>query len=114
MQYLCGMAANDTPVTMDFSNIELIDEEESRQFVLVVDGHRARMEYDRSGDRIFLTNLHVPPALDEEQLSAALTEKSLVWAEENNMKVVPYCPYVKTYLRRNTAWQRLLVKGVEI
>ena len=108
------MAANDTPVTMDFSNIELIDEEESRQFVLVVDGHRARMEYDRSGDRIFLTNLHVPPALDEEQLSTALTERSLMWAEENSMKVVPYCPFVKTYLRRNTAWQRLLVKGVQI
>jgi hypothetical protein len=108
------MAANDTPLTMDLSTIDLIDEEESRQFVLVVDGHRARMEYDRSGDRIFLTNLQVPPALDEEQLSAALTEKSLTWADENRMKVVPYCPYVKSYLRKHTAWQRLLVKGVQI
>jgi predicted GNAT family acetyltransferase len=38
----------------------------------------------------------------------------LTWADENRMKVVPYCPYVKSYLRKHTAWQRLLVKGVQI
>jgi len=27
---------------------------------------------------------------------------------------VPYCPFVKTYLRQHTSWQRLLVKGVQI
>ena len=43
-----------------------------------------------------------------------LTEKVLTWAEDHRMKVVPYCQYVKTYLRRNAAWQRLLLKGVEI
>ena len=108
------MAAKTTPDTLDPSTLTLIDEEESRQFVLVVDGHRARMEYDRSSDRIFLTHLLVPLAIEGHGVADILTEKVLVWVESKGMKLVPYCPFVKTYLRRHTAWQRLLVKGVQI
>lgn len=108
------MATKEIPTTIDLSTLQLIDEEESRQFVLVIDGHRARMEYDRSSDRIFLTHLLVPPAIEGHDVEAVLTEKVLTWVESKGMKLVPYCPYVKTYLRRHTAWQRLLLKGVQI
>lgn len=108
------MATKTPPVAVDPMDLPLIDEEESRQFVLVVGGHRARMEYDRSSDRIFLTHLLVPPAIEGQNVAQILTEKVLAWVEAKGMKLVPYCPYVKTYLRRHTAWQRLLVKGVQI
>ncbi len=108
------MAAKTPSSTTDLSTLSLIDEEESLQFVLVVDGHRARMEYERSSDRIFLTHLLIPPAIEGRDVAEGLTEKVLVWVESNGMKLVPYCPFVKTYLRRNAAWQRLLVKGVQI
>jgi hypothetical protein len=52
--------------------------------------------------------------VEGEGVSEALTEKVLAWVESRGMKLVPYCPFVKTYLRRHTAWQRLLVKGVQI
>lgn len=108
------MAGKTRTLIEDLGALALVDEEESRQFVLVVGGHRARMEYDRTPDRIFLTHLLVPPALEGQDVAAVLTEKVLTWVEDRGMKLVPYCPYVKTYLRRNTAWQRLLVKGVQI
>ncbi|MBX2972870.1 MAG: N-acetyltransferase [Flavobacteriales bacterium] len=108
------MSRKATTRPVDFAKLPLIDEEDSRQFVMVVKGHRARMEYDRTPDRIFLTHLMVPPAIEEQDVAAALTEKVLGWVESKGMKVVPYCPYVRTYLRRHTAWQRLLVKGVQI
>ncbi len=108
------MAAKTPSGNIDLSTLQLIDEEESRQFVLVVDGHRARMEYERSSDRIFLTHLLIPPAIEGQEVAEGLTEKVLVWVESKGMKLVPYCPFVKTYLRRNAAWQRLLVKGVQI
>ncbi len=100
--------------TLDPGTLVLIDEEESRQFVMVVSGHRARMEYDRTPDRIFLTQLTIPTALDGMDIAAVLTEKVLAWVESKGMKLVPYSPYVKAYLRKHTAWQRLLVKGVQI
>ncbi len=108
------MATKATTTAVDLSAIPLQDEEESRQFVLCIDGHRVRMEYDRSSDRIFLTHLIVPPALEGQGVEVELTERVLNWAEGNRMKVVPYCQFVKDYLRKNTAWQRLLLKGVEI
>ncbi len=108
------MAIKETPTLVDLNTLQLIDEEESRQFVLVIDGHRARMEYDRSSDRIFLTHVLVPPVLEGHDVAAVLTEKVLTWVEAKGMKLVPYCPYVKAYLRRHTAWQRLLLKGVQI
>ncbi|MEO8590583.1 MAG: GNAT family N-acetyltransferase [Flavobacteriales bacterium] len=109
------MPEKETPAKIDLEALSLSDEMEARQFVLKIGEHRARMEYDRSsGDRIFLTRLEVPPALDVEEVSAVLTEKVLNWAEANKLKVVPYCAYVKTFLRRHTAWQRLLVKGVQL
>ncbi|HNR56449.1 MAG TPA: GNAT family N-acetyltransferase [Flavobacteriales bacterium] len=108
------MARKTAPPTADLNELQLIDEEESRQFVMVVDGHRVRMEYDRTPDRIFLTQVQVPPAVEGSEVAAVLTEKVLGWVESKNMRMVPYCPYVKTYLRKNTSWQRLLVKGVQI
>lgn len=108
------MARSNSPQATDLNELQLIDEEESRQFVMVVDGHRVRMEYDRTPDRIFLTHVQVPPAVESSEVAAVLTEKVLGWVESNNMRMVPYCPYVKTYLRKNTSWQRLLVKGVQI
>lgn len=108
------MSTKATTLKVDLTDLPLIDEEESRQFVMVVGGHRARMEYDRTPDRIFLTHLLVPPAIEGQDVAAVLTEKVLNWVESKRMKLVPYCPYVKTYLRRHTAWQRLLVKGVQI
>lgn len=104
------------PLTkIDLDALPLHDETEARQFILRIGDLRARMEYDRSsGDRIFLTHIDVPAALEGHDVAAILTEKVLRWAEENKFKVVPYCPYAKTYLRRHTAWQRLLVKGVQL
>lgn len=99
---------------IDLEALPLQDEPGSRQFVLRVGDHRARMEYDRSSDRIFLTHLEVPPAIEGQGVAAVLTEKVLAWTEANKLKLVPYCPYVKTYLRRHTAWQRLLLKGVQL
>lgn len=107
--------AKKTPTTLpDLETIPLEDEEESRQFVMRVGGHRVRMAYDRSSDRIFLTNLEVPKTIQDDAVAAKLTEKVLVWAEENRLKVVPYCSYVKGFMRRHTTWQRLLLKGVQL
>lgn len=109
------MNAKSSRTTTDLEALPLHDDTEARQFILRVGEHRARMEYDRSsGDRIFLTHIDVPAALEEQNVAAVLTEKVLRWAEDNKFKVVPYCPYAKTYLRRHTSWQRLLVKGVQL
>ena len=106
------MAKKDTPV--DPATYELHDEVDARQFVMRVDGQRARVEYDRDGDRIFLTSIDVPKTLDHLNIHGALLEKVLTHVEDKRWKLVPTYPAIKAYLRENTAWQRLLLKGVQL
>ena len=108
------MAKTATPATTDLSELQLTDEKATRQFVLKVGEHRARIEYDHQGDRIFLTRTDVPRHFDGGNMQNVLTEKTLNHVESQKLKLVPLCPKVKDYLRQNPAWQRLLLKGVQI
>lgn len=107
------MARKTTTDTIDLASLPLLDEPDSRQFVLRVGEHRARLEYDRDGDRIFLGTLDVPRPL-EPHVGEVVMEKVLTWVEENRLKLIPTHPTIKAYLRKHTAWQRLLLKGVQV
>lgn len=106
------MAKKDTPI--DPVTCELHDEVDARQFVMRVGGQRARVEYDRDGDRIFLTSIDVPKSLEHLNIHGALLEKVLTHVEDKRWKLVPTHPAIKAYLRENSAWQRLLLKGVQL
>lgn len=108
------MAKASTPTAADVTTIELTDEKATRQFVLKVGDHRARIEYDHQGDRIFLTRTDVPKQLSQGNVHQVLTEKTLNHVESRNLKLIPLCPKVKDYLRQNPSWQRLLLKGVQL
>jgi predicted GNAT family acetyltransferase len=96
------------------SALELHDEAENRQFVTRVDGLRATVEYDRDGERIFLTGLNIPKSLQPLGLGDALLERVLTHVEEQKWRLIPTHPAIKDYLRTHTAWQRLLLKGVQL
>jgi hypothetical protein len=103
-----------TDSTIDLASLPLLDEPDSRQFVLRVGEHRARLEYDRDGDRIFLGTLDVPKPVESLGVADVFMEKTLTWVEENRLKLIPTHPAIKAYLRKHTAWQRLLLKGVQV
>jgi predicted GNAT family acetyltransferase len=103
-----------TPTRFVPAELELHDEPHNRQFAARVDGLRATVEYDRDGERIFLTGLRVPPALQPLGVGDALLEKVLCHVEERKWKLIPTNPAIKDYLRTHSAWQRLLLKGVQL
>lgn len=99
---------------IDLQALSILDEPDSRQFVLRVGDHRARLEYDRDGDRIFIGTLDVPKPVECMGVEEVFMEKTLCWVEENQLKLIPSHPVIKAYLRKHTAWQRLLLKGVQV
>lgn len=103
-----------SPTITDIDVLQLTDEEEARQLVLRVGEHRVRMQYDRAGDRIFLTGLDVPRGIGIDDMQKRMIEKVFAWVEENNLKMIPTNQVVKAYLRENKSWQRLLLKGVQV
>ena len=108
------MASKASSAPIDLQSLTLTDEPDSRQFVLRVGEYRARLEYDRDGDRIFLCTLDVPRPVESLGVADVMMEKTLMWVEENRLKLIPTHPTIKGYLRKHTAWQRLLLKGVQV
>lgn len=98
----------------DPSTLELHDEPDMRQFVVRVGDHRARVEYERSSDRIFLTSIDVPKALVPLGMADILLGKVMAHVEEKRWKLVPTHPAIKAYMREHSAWQRLLLKGIQL
>ncbi len=98
----------------ELESLPLVNNESSRQFELVVDGQKAKIEYDLQKNRMFLTHTEVPAALEGQGVGSAIVEKTLQFIEENNLKLVPWCSFVKAHLKRHPEWKRVLAQGIQI
>lgn len=97
-----------------FEDIPLNNNELSRQFELVIDQVKAKIEYDLQKDRIFLLHTEVPQALAGRGVGNAIVEKALQYIDANNLKLVPLCPFVASYLKKHPDWKRLLAPGIQV
>lgn len=91
-----------------YKDLPLIDNAAEGRFEMIVDRHMAIIEYTQKGDVVFLTHTEVPAALEGKGAGAAIVEKALHFIEANNYKLVPYCPFVVSYLKRHPEWKRVL------
>lgn len=98
----------------EFEALPLVNNTNLRQFELVVEGQKAKIEYDLQRDRMSLLHTEVPATLGGRGVGEAIVEKTLHYLEENKLKLVPWCPYVKAYLKKHPEWKRILAQGINI
>ena len=91
-----------------YEDIPLINDQPIHNFEMMVDGHRAFIDYQLRGDKMFLTHTEVPVELEGQGVAPALVEKVFQYVEEHQLKVVPYCAYIKVWLKRHPDWERLV------
>ena len=91
-----------------YEDIPLINDQPIHNFELFIDGHRAFIDYQQRGDKVFLLHTEVPVELEGKGVAAALVEKTFKHMETNNFKIVPYCAYIKAFLKRHPEWERLV------
>lgn len=72
-------------------------------FFIEKDGERiAEMTYSKNGDyRIIIDHTEVSEAYKGENLGKKLVFRGVEFARENNLKVLPLCPYARVVFRRN-------------
>lgn len=87
---------------------EVVNNETARRFEITVDGHTGCLRYKKTADRIELIHTEVPPELGGRGLGAVLAKAALDYAEQSDLKVIPFCPFVKKYLERHTEYASLL------
>jgi len=78
------------------------------RFELTVDGYTAFIDYKEEGTRIHLIHTESPTELAGRGVATALIEKTLMDIEEHHKTVLPYCPLVFAYIKKNPAWKRIV------
>ncbi|MBC7890972.1 MAG: N-acetyltransferase [Sphingobacteriaceae bacterium] len=83
--------------------------ESERRFELLVDGKLSVVEYQqRDAHTLALTHTEVDPALEGHGVGSAMVKGVLDYLRENNLRLVPLCPFVRTYLQRHPDYQDLV------
>ena len=83
-------------------------ENENERFVLYSEGNEVYVEYSMIGNDLNLYHTYTHPALRGKGLAAHVVRAALEFAKENNLKVVPTCSYVQSFIAKNEEYKKLV------
>lgn len=76
-------------------------DKDNQQFITTVNGKDAYLRYlIRDENTIDFHHTYVPNELRGKGLAAEVVKEGFAYAEENNLKVIPTCPYIHTFLQK--------------
>ncbi len=81
--------------------------ESEHRFEMEVNGSIAFVEFKKRSNIIYLVHTETPPELEGKGVASALVEKTLRYLEQHNLKLVPQCAFVQSYLQKHPEWNRL-------
>lgn len=80
----------------------------AHRFEVTVDGLLSQVAYRMSGDTITFLHTEVPKELEGQGIAKALAEVALNHARDNELQVVPLCPFINAYIMRHPEYQPLV------
>lgn len=94
--------------------LTLKDNDFLRQFEIAVDNHLATIEYSLQERKIFLTKIHIPEEIKEDDFQNTFIKIVFENIEERNLRIVPTCPAIAIFIRKNKQYRGLLPVGIKI
>ncbi|WP_452221225.1 GNAT family N-acetyltransferase [Lacinutrix salivirga] len=92
----------------EYIDIPLVKNEDKKRFEIEIDGHFAFIDYKEYGSQIALVHTETDPELSGKGAAAAVVEKTLHYLEDNNIALLPFCPYVFAYIKKHPEWKRIV------
>ena len=92
-------------------NFKITHNTDNLRFEVTMDDHLAELTYRLKDNEIYLMHTGVPKPIGNYGIARALTEHALEYALKKGMKVIAYCPYVRTYMKRHPDWRENLSPG---
>jgi uncharacterized protein len=81
---------------------------EASRFEIDIEDNEAFCNYHISGNVITLIYVFTPPEYRGKGIAAQVAKYALDYARDNNLKVVPQCPYMRDYIERHEEYQDLV------
>ncbi len=88
--------------------MEVKRNEAERRFETEMDGQVGVLEYQMYGNTIVFTHAGVPPEIEGRGVAGILTKAGLEYARAQQLRVVPQCPFVQSYLARHSEYKDLI------
>jgi len=92
----------------NIDDVTVENNEAAQRFEVKVGNQLAVVEYRRAGNNIIFTHTGVPPALEGQGIASKLARSALEYAQQEQLTVVPLCPFVASYIRRHPEYQALV------
>lgn len=90
---------------------EVRHNKEQRRYEMEVEGLTSVADYRLQGDKILFTHTGVPRELEGRGIAGKIVKFALDDARAQNLRVVPLCSYVVSYIKRHPEYQDLLAEG---
>lgn len=87
---------------------EVKHDEKNSQFYIEIDDDIAHLDYSLKGNLIDLYHTYTPPQLRGRGLAEKIVDFAFNYAKENNLKVIPSCPYIPYFLKKNPQYNELV------
>lgn len=87
---------------------------EKKRFETEVENKIALIEYIRAEDKMYLTHTEVPTELEGKGIASSMAKQVLQQIKDENLKLVPICPFIASYIRRHPEWKEILAKGYNV
>lgn len=96
-----------------YKDLPLVDNKAHHRFEMHIGEAFAFLIYRLNEPVITLVHTEVPESLEGKGVASALIEKALELIEKQGLKLIPECPFVRTYLKRHPEWKRILDASVQ-
>jgi len=98
----------------ELSQIEVVDNKIFSQYEMNISGHLAKIEYSIKSGKIFLIHTDVPEELAGQGVASHLAREVFKIIEEQGIKIVPMCKFIKTFIRKHPEYHHLVATGIQI
>ncbi|MEO0558784.1 MAG: GNAT family N-acetyltransferase [Bacteroidota bacterium] len=87
---------------------------DAHRFIVATEAGEAELTYTLATGLIVFTHTGVPKAAEGQGIGKSLAEAGLAYAREEGLRVLPLCPFVKSYMHRHPETHDLLTKGFRV
>ena len=92
---------------IDLKKLEVVHNKAEERFETWIDGQLSKLDYMQDGNTMVITHVGVHPNHRGQGVAGKITEVALEYAKEKSFRVIPMCPYVATFIRRNPQYEDL-------
>jgi predicted GNAT family acetyltransferase len=91
--------------------LQVINNSADGQFQIHDGDQVATLAYSEREGKIYLIHTEVPKSLEGRGYASALAKTAMDYAREHGLTVVPFCPFVRAYLKRHPEYSSLVKAG---